>query len=59
MHAKVPSRAPGESSPELEGVEGTSPNLGNQASVICLTTEKKTIINIYFLSYIAKKVICK
>lgn len=43
MHAKVPSRAPGESSPELEGVEGTSPNLGNQASVICLTTEKKQL----------------
>jgi hypothetical protein len=43
MRGRVPSRAPGQSSSELEGVEGTLLTLENQASEFHLTTEKTTI----------------
>ena len=38
---KAPSQVLGESSYELEGVVGTLPALGNQASEVYLTTEKQ------------------
>lgn len=41
MLLKAPSQALGESSFGLEGVEGTSPILGNQASEAYLTTDHK------------------
>lgn len=45
MPGKAPSQAPGESSSQLEGVEGTLPTLGNQASGACLTTTEKFSFN--------------
>ena len=49
MHEKEPFQAPGESSYELEGVEGTLPILGNQASEAYLTTEKTMIKDFHSL----------
>jgi hypothetical protein len=43
MRERVPSRAPGQSSSELEGVEGTLLTLENQASEFRLTTEITTM----------------
>ena len=53
MPGKAPSQAPGASSSELEGVEGTLPTLGNQAFGACLTTNKrkKHLKKIYFQLY--------
>lgn len=42
MPLKVPFQVLDMSSSELEGVEGTSPTLGNQASEVYRTTEKYT-----------------
>lgn len=41
MPGKAPSRGPGESSSELEGVEGTLPTPGIPTSGVCLTTKGK------------------
>lgn len=43
MPEKAPYQGPGESSSELEGVEGTLLTLENQASEFRLTTEKTMI----------------
>lgn len=50
MHKKAPFQAPGETSSELEGVEGTLPTLGNQASEASLTTERTTMENFHCLA---------
>jgi len=44
MPGKAPSRGPGESSSELEGVEGTLPTPGIPSSGVCLTTKGKIYI---------------
>jgi hypothetical protein len=43
MPGKAPSRGPGESISELEGVEGTLPTPGIPSSAACLTTNGKKI----------------
>jgi hypothetical protein len=52
MRERVPSRAPGQSSSELEGVEGTLLTLENQASEFRLTTEITTNYRTLFFYYI-------
>lgn len=51
MLLKAPSQAPGESSFVLEGVEGTSLILGNQASEAYLTTEDKVTAHVNHSTY--------
>jgi hypothetical protein len=45
MLGKAPSRGPGESISELEGVEGTLPTPGIPSSAACLTTKEKIYIH--------------
>jgi len=48
---KIPTPTLGESSSVLEGVEGTSPILGNQASEAYLTTEYKVTAHFNYFTY--------